>query len=143
MPGKLCTCIMGDFALRIKKNFALNQIGNSWTRFEEVDLSKIAGKKPMGLVQAFRKNLYSVQVFQRKMNNSEQMAALFGIRAHVSAMSSKITWAIKQRIKNELAGPERLAFEVYPPVSELIDEVDMYWLWIMPEGEKMPFKLNG
>ena len=133
---------MGNFALRIKKNFALNQIGNAWTRFEEVDLSKIVAKKPAGLVQAFRNNLYSVQVFQRKMNGSEQMAALFRIRAHVSAMSSKMTWATKQRIKNELAGPERLAFEVYPPVSELVDEADMYWLWIMPEGERTPFNLS-
>lgn len=134
---------MGDFALKIKKNFALNQLGNSWTRFEEVDLSKMQAKIPPGLVQAFRNNLYSVQVFQRKMNNSEQLAALLGIRAHVSSMSSKMTWAVKQRIKNELAGPERLAFEVYPPVSELVDEADMYWLWIMPEGEPMPFKLFG
>lgn len=134
---------MGDFALKIKKNFALNQLGNSWTRFEEVDLSKMQSKIPTGLVQAFRNNLYSVQVFQRKMNGSEQLAALFGIRAHVGAMSSKMTWAIKQRIKNELAGSERLAFEVYPPVSELVDDADMYWLWIMPEGERMPFKLFG
>ena len=132
---------MGDFALKIKKNFALNQLGNAWTKFEEVDLSTIQAKKPAGLVQAFRNNLYSVQVFQREMRGSQHMAALFGIRAHVSSMSSKMTWATKQRIKNELAGPERLAFEVYPPVSELIDEADMYWLWIMPEGEKMPFKL--
>jgi len=132
---------MGDFALKIKKNFALNQLGNAWTRFEEVDLSTIKAKKPAGLVQAFRNNLYSVQVFERKMNWGEGNAALFGIRAHVGAMSSKMTWAIKQRIKNELAGPGRLAFEVYPPESELIDYVDMYWLWIMPEGEPMPFKL--
>lgn len=77
------------------------------------------------------------------MNGSDGLAALFGIRAHIGAMSGKMTWAIKQRIKNELAGPERLAFEIYPPVSELVDGADMYWLWIMPEGEKMPFNLFG
>jgi hypothetical protein len=134
---------MGDYALKIKKNAALNALGKAWSPFKEVDLSKITGKKPVGIVQAFTNNLYSVQVFKRKMNVGEGHAALFGIRAHVGAMSSKMTWAVKQRIKNELAGKERLAFECYPPVSELVDGADMYWLWIMPEGEKMPFKLFG
>lgn len=139
MSSKLYVSIMGNFALKIKKNAAIRVMNDQWSIFKEVDISKM--KKPEGLVQAFHNNLYSVQVYNRPITGTDTVAMLFGIRAHVSAMSSKMTWAIKQRIKNEIAGKERFAFEVYPPVSELIDEADMYWMWVMPAGEKMPFKL--
>lgn len=52
---------------------------------------------------------------------------------------SGLTWAAKQRIKNELVGQERLAIEVFPPVGELVDQADAYHLWVLPEGFKLPF----
>jgi hypothetical protein len=42
-------------------------------------------------------------------------------------------WRDKQRIKNELFGPERVATEVMPAMSKLVDEADMYHMWVMPE----------
>ncbi|CEG25989.1 DUF7694 domain-containing protein [Bacillus sp. B-jedd] len=53
--------------------------------------------------------------------------------------SSDITWAEKQRIKNEIFGPERIAIEVFPKESELVDEANMYHLWVLPEGMTLPF----
>jgi hypothetical protein len=50
-------------------------------------------------------------------------------------------WRHKQRIKNELFGPDRVAVEVMPTTRRLVDEADMYHIWIMPEGYKMPFCL--
>lgn len=52
-----------------------------------------------------------------------------------------ITWAERQRIKNELFGRERTAVEVMPPESELVDEANMYHLWVMPVGYVLPFTL--
>lgn len=60
------------------------------------------------------------------------------IRNHAS---SDIPWAAKQRIKNELFGEERLAVEVFPPVSELVDGANMYHLWILPVGYNLPLGL--
>lgn len=51
-------------------------------------------------------------------------------------------WRDMQRIKNELVGPERLAVQVCPPVSRLIDEADMYHLWVYPEGYDHRFGLH-
>jgi len=42
------------------------------------------------------------------------------------------TWPEMQRIKDELAGPEATAVEVYPPRSELVDEADMFHIWVLP-----------
>lgn len=38
-------------------------------------------------------------------------------------------WRDFQRIKNELLGPEFIAYEVYPPESALVDSANQYHLW--------------
>lgn len=52
-------------------------------------------------------------------------------------------WRHFQAIKNEVAGPERLAVEVFPPESRLVDEANEYHLWVFPPHweEDFPFLL--
>lgn len=50
-------------------------------------------------------------------------------------------WTDLQHIKNTIAGPERMAVEVYPRDSELVDTANIYHLWIMYEDEELPWKL--
>jgi hypothetical protein len=52
-------------------------------------------------------------------------------------------WRHFQQIKNETAGPERLAIEVFPPESMLVDAANEYHLWVFPPGweEQFPFLL--
>lgn len=52
-----------------------------------------------------------------------------------------ISWADKQRIKNEIAGERRTAIEVFPDEADLVDEANMYHLWILPEGFALPFSI--
>lgn len=52
-------------------------------------------------------------------------------------------WRDLQRIKNELFGAERFAVQVCPPESRLIDQADMYHLWVMPEGYAPGFGLHA
>lgn len=47
-------------------------------------------------------------------------------------------WRHFQAIKNEVAGPEREAIEIYPPESELVDAANEYHLWVLPEGAWSP-----
>lgn len=53
------------------------------------------------------------------------------------------TWSEKQWIKNQLFGPEAHAIEVFPKESQLVDEADMYHLWILPPGFEIPFTLKA
>ncbi|GET39658.1 DUF7694 domain-containing protein [Microseira wollei] len=46
-------------------------------------------------------------------------------------------WATWQQIKNELVGSEG-SVEVYPPMSELVNDMNAYHLWVMPPGFKLP-----
>lgn len=51
-------------------------------------------------------------------------------------------WRDKQRIKNELFGPECTAIEVMPPAAELVDEADMYHIWVLSPTNRLPFSLH-
>lgn len=58
----------------------------------------------------------------------------------ISSLSGiRPTWPEMQRIKNEIAGPDASGVEVYPPAAEVVDQVNMYHLWIMPGP--LPFGL--
>jgi hypothetical protein len=52
-------------------------------------------------------------------------------------------WRELQQIKNEVAGPERFAFEVFPPESELADTSNEYHLWVLPEDVDPPHLMEG
>lgn len=65
-----------------------------------------------------------------------------GVR-HLAASSpsgQRPTWPEMQRIKDELAGPEATAFEVYPPRDQVIDEADMFHIWVL--RGRLPFGLH-
>jgi hypothetical protein len=51
-------------------------------------------------------------------------------------------WRHFQAIKNEIAGPEREAIEIFPPESALIDGANQYHLWVLPEGQESPLGLD-
>lgn len=53
--------------------------------------------------------------------------------AVTSLSGTRPTWHEMQRIKDELAGPAATAIEVYPPHDEIIDEADMFHIWVLPE----------
>lgn len=48
-------------------------------------------------------------------------------------------WRHFQAIKNEVAGPERTAIEIFPPESQLVDAANEYHLWVLPENFPLPF----
>ena len=54
----------------------------------------------------------------------------------------EIPWRDKQRIKRELVGPDRTAIEVFPRDCDLVDQADMYHLWVLPEGMGLPYGLH-
>ena len=48
-------------------------------------------------------------------------------------------WRHFQQIKNEIAGPEREAVELYPAESRLVDTTNKWHLWVLPEGAQTGF----
>lgn len=52
-----------------------------------------------------------------------------------------LTWAELQWVKDNTLGPARVAVEVYPAAADVVDEANMYHLWVLPEGFRLPFTL--
>ena len=50
-------------------------------------------------------------------------------------------WRDKQRIKNELFGANSVAVEVMPRDVEVVDQADMYHMWVLPDGFYLPFTI--
>jgi hypothetical protein len=57
-----------------------------------------------------------------------------------SLTGTRPTWPEMQRIKNELAGEAATAIEVYPPADQVVDEADMFHIWVLPG--RLPFGLH-
>lgn len=49
------------------------------------------------------------------------------------------SWRELQTIKNDIVGVDREAVEVYPREDCIIDTLNIYHLWVLPQGLSFPF----
>jgi hypothetical protein len=54
-----------------------------------------------------------------------------------------IPWRDLQRLKNEVAGEDVEAIEIYPAESRLVDTANQRWLWCFPPGFVIPRGFNS
>lgn len=54
----------------------------------------------------------------------------------------EIPWSVKQSIKNELFGENRIAIEVFPAEKNKVDVMDVYHMWVLPKDFRMPFGIH-
>lgn len=118
----------------------------AWGRWEErgpVYARVVGVEPPPDLITAYLNAIYSVQVYG--------MACTDGVLAGNSVVhliirrhdgGTDVPWQHKQRIKNELVGSERVAFEVFPPADVLVDQCNLYHLWVLPAGVQLGVGLH-
>lgn len=75
----------------------------------------------------FQNNKYIVQVFLNVKRNFRNYDKVMIRRSDSKPIYS---WADIFRIKNEIFGDEVEAIQFFPKNSELIDEANLYWIWI-------------
>ena len=85
---------------------------------------------------AYANDLYAV--LERPMMTPWGFVRHLAIR---TASNLEPPWRDKQRIKDELFSPHDTAVEVMPPAVEVVDQADMYHLWILPHDMALPFSL--
>lgn len=91
----------------------------------------------------FVNNRYTVFWHERELGPSPWGASIVRLACLRADGAAKHEWADLQRIKNEIVGPGARAVEVYPPRSELIDDANLYHLWVWPHDVPCPFDLNA
>ena len=113
-----------------------------WQKFEPVDPSRLVtmqtrgeGPKPE---RVFKNNRYVVQIWGWNTGWGKCDRALIR-RADASAIHN---WHEFQRLKNEIWGPECTALEVYPKASNLIDDKNIYWMWVFPPEFQCPIEIQ-
>ena len=55
---------------------------------------------------------------------------------------AEVPWSVKQEIKDDLFGFNRIAIEVFPTKKNLVDVCDVYHLWVLPKDFKIPFGIH-
>lgn len=112
-----------------------NRAAGTWGAWEKITFPKgsIGRGWSHDFDTAHRNKVFSV--LDRILENGVRhlaVSSLSGIRPG---------WREMQRIKDELAGCDKTAVEVYPPSLEIVDQADMFHIWVLPEP--LPFGLHA
>ena len=103
-----------------------------------VDLTKIKAL-PEDCVRVLANNLYIASIHVRQTNVG--VIELMSIRAMVAVNTKRLTWAEKNRIKNDVYGDDRVMLECYPAAWEGAKD-DAFWFWVQPVGVELPFAVG-
>lgn len=101
------------------------------TDFVQIDLAE-RPFVPKGMTRAFRNNRFTVMVYDN-CPTTHGPATQVLIQNHTNTPIVN-HWREIQRIKNEVFGVEAMAIEYFPAQSELIDNHNIYWIFLFPEG---------
>jgi hypothetical protein len=97
--------------------------------------AQAAGPFSLRVVAAHLNQTYSVQRAQHPEHPGVDHLV---VRRHDDAPVE--SWTDLQRIKDRLApdGAQRYAIEIYPPTVFVVDNHNLYHLWVMPLGWEPP-----
>lgn len=121
---------------RLSERAGAKLMHGGWTPWQEIPWSDlVAHGAPRSVTRAWRNNYFIVQCVPEAGGVTRLMVR----RNDAQPIRA---WLDLQRVKNELCGPERYAVEVYPPQSQLVDDANLYHLWVFPEGGGLSFTLR-
>lgn len=105
------------------------------------ETAKRAGVRPPAWMEEFWENsVYLVFVASAISEELGPMTQLLIQRKDGRCIRN---WAHLQKIKNEICGPERVAVEVFPAESGLVDKANFYHLWVLHPMGKLGISLHG
>lgn len=120
-----------------RKRMERGHLITGWTRHASPKQLKRGDGWFRELDRVYRRNDEAVVCMMRDLETE------WGKVTHLTITTKieKPTWMEKQQFKNELFGREALAIEVFPPEEQLVDESDMFHLWILHDVS-LPFGLH-
>ena len=92
------------------------------------------------MTRAFRNTRFTVMVYDNSLVTTGTAIRVM-VQKHDDTPIVK-HWSEMQSIKNEIFGEETTAVEYYPSKSQLIDDHNIYWFWIFPNGV-LPLPIVG
>lgn len=131
---------LGKQVVRDFKQLAKQQGWGDWERFDpDVEAKKRGFTNPLtGMKVFWKNNVYTVQVYR----HDTDIGLVWRLCIRRNDGKPGVPWADKQRIKDELIGSDCTAIEVFPSAQNLVDEADLYHLWVLPLSYELPFGLH-
>ncbi len=100
-----------------------------WKPFEKVDLSTAKNVPPF-CTRSFKNNYFIVTI-----DDYSETSVGYATRAMVQKWDdTPIGWMELQRVKNMVFGDEAVAVQYFPAESELVNDKNIYWLFLYPDG---------
>jgi len=99
-------------------------------KFDMIALSKIP--HPEFITRAYMNNRYVVMI-----SDNQKIGNKIAIRAMIQRHDDKPIpnhWKEIQGVKNEIFGLEEVAVEFYPRQRQVVDDANIYWIWIFQKG---------
>jgi len=110
----------------------LRQQKKPWSNFEDQTHRLRSGEiKWPGTTppdRVFVNTKYIVQIFKNRKMLDKPCDKLMIRRCDSKPIYS---WQDLQRIKNEIYDNKTIGFQMFPPESELIDDANLYWMWVV------------
>lgn len=106
-----------------------------WTEKNITDAEREKHPAIRDISCAFMNDLYSVQVYRVRTAMGQVLHLI--VRAQ---HGGEPPWRDLQRIKDELVGETHYAVQVYPRKADIVDQADLYHLWVLPD--ELPFGLH-
>ena len=115
-----------------RKNEALKLMKKWPVKFQKVDL-ETAREVPKWCTRAFFNNRYFITI-DDNAKTTKGVATKVMIQNH---FNTPIVghWKEIYNIKNELFGEDTTAVEYHPAKTDLIDDKNIYWIWIFKNNE--------
>jgi hypothetical protein len=127
---------------RAKEKHVAKLMSGGFTPFKDITndehTQEILAKSNIRPDQVFTNGLFVVQVFDFPCD----WPGVKRVMIRWNDARPDHDWAMFQKIKNELFGPERVALEVYPAESNKQDVANIYWLFVLPEGMDCPIEVK-
>jgi hypothetical protein len=115
-----------------RKIKALKLLKQMPVEFTAVDL-QTANAVPKWCTRAFYNNRYFVTINDNaKTTNGAATVAMIQNHFNTPIVNH---WKEIFKIKNELFGEDTVAVEYYPSVNDLVDDKNIYWIWIFKEKQ--------
>lgn len=115
-----------------------NPAKRAWEPMHRVPLNPQANLAPgRDYREAWTNNIYQCTVQYTDAESGRDGMIVLSIKRHDRAAIRD--WRHLQQIKNDVAGAEREAAELFPAESRLMDTSNQYWLHVAPAGTRFPF----
>jgi hypothetical protein len=101
--------------------------------FDPAEIASQITQERMSSREIWRNDRYTVHVERREEDRSvSELSIRRNDRKPIR------DWRDFQRIKNEVAGAEVEAVELYPAMSRIMDTANQFYLWVLPPGQRFP-----